>query len=106
MSLLDTTSEQRKSARTWALIGSGPAVLAVVILIIVVLVWKLPGEAALRINWLGWIALALAGLLAIAQITYAVDQALRYFKFGASSEGVTIEATGHDADAPVEDAPK
>lgn len=92
--------EQRRALAAWMLAGSGPALLALIVLVVCLLAWGIPDGSVARINYIAALGLSGCLLLAIPLLTYGVDQALRTFK--ASGGGIAIEATGQeDGTAPV-----
>lgn len=93
------TLEQRRALRTWSLVMAGPALLLAVAAIVALLTWAFAPNVgvAIRLNYLGSIALVLACLIAVPLLTYAAEISLRSFK--GSAGGVSFEATGGDQPA-------
>lgn len=96
MSLLDKTPEQRRALRNWVFVAGAIGGGALLCGIIAALVFQFSGAEVQRIQWLGWIGMAVVGLLLFDRVVFGMEISLRILKLTANKDGIGIEAGDDD----------
>ena len=97
MNLLNKTPEQRRTLRNWVFVAGAIGGGAVLCVIIYALAFHIPDVPLQRVQWLGWLGMAVVGLLLFDRVVFGMEISLRILKLAGGKDGFTLEA-GDDGD--------